>query len=115
MRPAAFIRAGTPGGAAEAPAYLGLRLPPNAIPPISWAAWEVVERAHGFHVSRESIGGTRTEFLRNEVGDIKIFRKRSLADVACAGANFTVTAERLAAEPLLGGRTASRQSQGGAA
>jgi hypothetical protein len=81
---------------------LGLRLPAWTIPTISWAPWQVVDRAHGFHVSRESIGGTAREFLRNEVGDVKVFRKAHLATAACAAANFTSTAETLSAEPLLG-------------
>lgn len=91
-------------------AALGLRLPGAAIPPISWNAWQVVERAHGFHVSRESGSGIVTEFLRNEVGGLKVFRKRPLADAACAKANFTVTAQRLSADPMLGGTARSTAS-----
>lgn len=90
-------------GPARTGAALGLRLPAGAIPPISWGAWTVVPRANGFHVSRESIGGTRTEFVRNEVGGVKVFRKRHLADLACTQATFTTQAEQLSAEPLLGG------------
>jgi hypothetical protein len=94
------MRLATP---ARAGAALGLRLPPACVPTISWSAWTVVDRTHGFHVSRESAGGTAREFLRNEVGDVKVFRKHHLAATACAAANFSSTAETLSAEPLLGG------------
>lgn len=85
-------------------AHLGLRPPASPIPPISWNDWQVVERAKGFHVARESSTGNAVEFLRNEVGQVKVFRKQAAAAAACAKANFDVQAKRLAAEPMLGGR-----------
>jgi hypothetical protein len=90
-------------------AALGLRLPTVAIPrpaddpTIQWADWLIVTRSHGFHVSRESIDGTRREFLLNSVGDVRIFRAAHIAIRACEEANFTARAQRLAREPLLGG------------
>lgn len=66
---------------------LGLRLPRTTIPAVVWCAWQVVERANGFHVSRESISGARTEALENAVGRTKVFRRRELALAACASAN----------------------------
>lgn len=101
------MKAATVERTARKGASLGLRLPSAAVPPISWNAWQVVERANGFHVSRESGSGTATEFLRNEVGGVKVFRKRALATAACAQANFTATAQRLSREPLLAGRASS--------
>jgi hypothetical protein len=80
----------------------GMRLPPVARS-AGGAQWQVTDRANGFHVSREADDG-RTETLNNEVGKIRIFRKRMLAEQACAAANFDVTATRLKAEPLLGGQ-----------
>lgn len=68
-------------------APLGLRLPRTAVPTETWGPWTVAERANGFHVSRESANGTRTEALLNDVGRTKVFRKRELADAACAEAN----------------------------
>jgi len=83
-------------------APLGFRLPPPPAPAVSGEPWQVVERANGFHVSRES-GSGATEFLRNEVRAVKVFRKRELAQAACAQANFTAEAARLSREPLMGG------------
>ena len=83
---------------------IGLRLPASSIPAVAWGRWEVVPRAKGFHVSRESANGTRTEALTNEVGRIKVFRKHALAATACAQANFKADAERLSAEPMLSGK-----------
>lgn len=54
---------------------------------VAWLPWTVQARAHGFHVSRESAGGTKTEFLRNAVGKVTIFRSRERADEACSKAN----------------------------
>jgi hypothetical protein len=81
----------------------GLRLRPGTAPAVVWQAWQVTARAKGFHVSRESITGAQREFLRNEVSQVRVFRKLEKAQAACAQANFTTAAERLSAEPLLGG------------
>lgn len=67
-------------------APLGLRLPPASLPAVAWSPWQVVDREHGFHVSRESGSGASVDFLRNEVREVKIFRKRELALAACAKA-----------------------------
>jgi hypothetical protein len=88
----------------RARAPLGLRLPPSAIPAVSWLPWTVVPRAHGFHVSREAAAGGKVEFLRNEVRAVKVFRSEAAAVKACRQANFTANAERLNREPLLSGR-----------
>lgn len=80
---------------------LGLRLPRTAVPTECWGAWTVVERANGFHVSRESANGSRTEALLNDVGRTRIFRKRPLAEKACAEANFTAGCVALKASGLL--------------
>lgn len=82
------------------------RLPSAPVPPITWQAWQVVDRAKGFHVAREADSGA-VEFLRNEVHGVKVFRKRGPAEAACAQANFTATAQRLSAEPLFRGGAAS--------
>jgi hypothetical protein len=66
---------------------LGLRIPRPQRPAIAWGRWVVVIREHGFHVSRESASGARTEALTNEVGRTKIFRSKLLADAACDKAN----------------------------
>ena len=87
-------------------APLGLRLPPAARPTEAWGPWTVVARAHGFHVSRESANGARTEALTNEVGRTKIFRSAAKAQLACSATNFDATAQRLRSEPLLGGKAA---------
>lgn len=47
--------------------------------------WRSVERARGFHVSRETQG--RTEFLLNEVRRVRIFRKPETAQQAADRAN----------------------------
>lgn len=54
---------------------------------VGWLPWEVHPRAHGFHVSRESAGGTQREFLRNSVGQVTIFRSSQRATEACQRAN----------------------------
>jgi hypothetical protein len=64
-----------------------LRLRASAVPSQSWGKWNVVPRTNGFHVSRESANGARTEALLNDVGRTKIFRRRELADAACTAAN----------------------------
>jgi hypothetical protein len=67
---------------------LGLRCrAPRTVDDTAWGPWGVVPRAHGFHVSREAVNGTRTEALTNEVGRTKVFRKRELADAACLRKN----------------------------
>jgi hypothetical protein len=71
----------------SAAAALGLRIPRPQQPAVVWNRWAVVAREHGFHVSRESASGARTEALTNEVGRTKIFRSKALADAACAQAN----------------------------
>jgi hypothetical protein len=92
-----------PGGAAEMPRAFGLHLPLGAARRVfsagpatgalspdqatSWKSWVVVPRALGFHVSRETKDGNCFEFLLNEVRAVKVFRKRELADAACAEAN----------------------------
>ena len=85
----------------------GLRIARPAQPVIAWNAWAVVDRANGFHVSRESASGAHHEALTNEVGRTRIFRKRPLAEQACTNANaaagFAIEAARLAQEPLLQG------------
>lgn len=53
----------------------------------AWQPWTVVVRAKGFHVSRESIDGARTEALLNDVRRTKVFRSRALAAQACSAAN----------------------------
>lgn len=88
-------------------AALGLRLPASTLPAVSWLPWSVVPRAHGFHVSREAAGGASTEFLRNEVRQVKVFRSELAAVKACQKANFDATASALSREPLLGGRVHS--------
>jgi|GEM_PF-6592366 len=70
----------------------GLRLAPADVPTVSWLPWQVVERTHGWHVSRESVSGARTEALRNEVRGVKVFRKRELAQAACDKANAATAA-----------------------
>ena len=57
--------------------------------PDAWKPWQVVPRALGFHVSRETESGAAREFLRNEVRGVKVFRKRELADAARNAANNT--------------------------
>ncbi len=69
------------------PASLGLRLAHTSKPAIAWLPWRVVARTHGFHVSRESASGARTQALLNTVGRTKVFRKRDHATAACAKAN----------------------------
>lgn len=69
------------------PRPLGMRLPPSARPGECWGQWTVVPRTNGFHVSRESANGTRTEALLNDVGRTKVFRRRELAQAACDRAN----------------------------
>jgi hypothetical protein len=69
-----------------------------AAEPIAWADWQVVTRAHGFHVSREAIDGTRREFLLNDIREVKIFRAGPAAIRACEQANFDARASRLARE-----------------
>jgi hypothetical protein len=56
-------------------------------PTENWGPWAVIPRSNGFHVSRESANGTRTEALCNEVGRTKIFRSRALAEAARDNAN----------------------------
>lgn len=64
-------------------------LTPRHAPPamVGWLPWTVHPRAHGFHVSRESAGGTQREFLRNSVGQVTIFRSSQRAAEACERAN----------------------------
>lgn len=76
---------------------LGLRLAPADKPAIAWNPWQVVPRAKGYHVSRESASGAHTEALTNQVGRTKVFRSRMLAEQACAHHNFKATAEALSA------------------
>lgn len=68
---------------------LGLRIPRPEQPAIAWLPWQVVDRdGCGFHVSREAASGQHTpEALKNEVGRVKVFRKRELAQAACDRAN----------------------------
>lgn len=68
---------------------LGLRIPRPEQPAVAWLPWQVVDRDGGcFHVSREAASGQHIpQALTNEVGRIKIFRKRELAQAACAAAN----------------------------
>ena len=66
---------------------LGLRLPRAMVPATTWGPWQVVARANGFHVSRESANDQRTEAHLNAVGRTMIFRRRELADAACAKLN----------------------------
>jgi hypothetical protein len=74
---------------------LGLPIPRPARPAVAWGAWVVVDREHGFHVSREgrrAIAGSAAaevhgQTLLNEVGKTKIFRRRELAQAACDRAN----------------------------
>lgn len=54
-----------------------------------WKPWEVVPRARGFHVSRESSDGQQHEFLLNSVRKVTIFRSPQLAAQACDKANAT--------------------------
>lgn len=97
------------GGSIHAPARpLGLRLAPAAVPATAWNRWTVVARTHGFHVSRESANGTRTEALLNDVRKVKVFRSEKLAIEACNAANFAADAERLKAEPLMGGKAGAQ-------
>ncbi len=70
---------------------------------VTWKPWAVVPRARGFHVSRETESGDSREFLRNEVRAVKVFRKRELADAACAAANDDGTRELLDFERRLVG------------
>ncbi len=65
-----------------------LLTPRHAVPAtVGWLPWTVHPRAHGYHVSRESAGGTQREFLRNSVGQVTIFRSSQRAAEACARAN----------------------------
>lgn len=68
----------------RAPAIIAL-VPPAT--PATWTAWQVVRRERGFHVSRATTSGDATEFLRNEVRQVKFFRKRACAQAACDKAN----------------------------
>jgi hypothetical protein len=77
-----------------APHGLGLRLPPQ--PPatpagVTWKPWQVNDRAQGHHVSREAADGSAHEFVRNEVGAVKVFRKRDLAQAVCDARNGAVS------------------------
>lgn len=76
-----------PGGAAEMPRAFGLRLPAAQVPSVVWTPWQVVTRAHGFHVSRESISGAHTEFARNEVRAVKVFRSQEKAQATADSLN----------------------------
>jgi hypothetical protein len=81
-----------PGGAFEMPHGFGLRMPiagatAPAAAPVAWKQWEVTMRAKGFHVSRETRDGSRTEFLLNEVRRVRIFRRLQSAMDACNDAN----------------------------
>jgi hypothetical protein len=83
---------GQPGGALELPHSFGLRLPVggSAIAPAApaeWRAWEVVKRARGWHVSRETRDGSKREFVLNEVRRVRIFRNVESAITACNSAN----------------------------
>jgi hypothetical protein len=83
---------GHSGGAIEFPPSFGMSLPlggtviaPAAAP--QWRAWEVVKRARGWHVSRETKDGAKHEFVLNEVRRVRIFRSVESAIAACNSAN----------------------------
>jgi hypothetical protein len=56
-------------------------------PALQWKPREVVKRARGWHVSRETRDGQKTEFVLNEVRRVCIFRRLETAIAACVAAN----------------------------
>lgn len=75
-------------------AFLSLGRALGVVPPASrtvvWLPWQVVERSHGFHVTRIRAFGEGREFLKNSVRKVTMFRSRERAEAAAATANAKV-------------------------
>lgn len=68
-------------------AALGVQLGKTATPQVGWLPWAVQPRTNGFHIARESAGGTQREFHMNAVRRVKVFRSQERAAEACAQLN----------------------------